>query len=217
MNKQITVKGIGSVSAKPDLIVITMKLTTQKADYLKTVAKASAEVEAIRSAIAEAGLNKTDLKTSRFAVNTVFDGIKDQNGNYSQVLKGYECQHGLSLEFDFSMKLLSDTIYAIAHCVAKPEFSIQFSVKDKNAVSEQLLVSAAENAKSKAEILARATGVKLGDLVAIDYSWGELRLYSETEYDSCSPCSSMEAEPIDIEPEDIDVKDSVTFVWEIVK
>ena len=73
------------------------------------------------------------------------------------------------------------------------------------------------NAKRKAEILCEASGVKLGDLIAIDYNWGELDIYSHTRYDCCEdalyPMAASKA--IDIDPDDIDVSDTATFVWEL--
>lgn len=85
----------------------------------------------------------------------------------------------------------------------------------QHAVAAELLKSASENARAKAEILAEASGVKLGELVTIDYNWGELQLYSPTQYvmeDRClasAPCASS----IDIEPDDIESSDTVTLVW----
>lgn len=55
-------------------------------------------------------------------------------------------------------------------------------MKDKEAVDAALLDSACANAKAKAEILTKASGVTLGELVSIDYNWGELHLYSPTHY-----------------------------------
>ena len=92
----------------------------------------------------------------------------------------------------------------------------KFSIKDMAAVSEDLLISTTENAKKKAEILAKASGVILGDLVSIDYNWGELHLYSQTRYAMEDKLMKMsESYAPDIEPNDIDVSDTVTFVWEI--
>ena len=51
-----------------------------------------------------------------------------------------------------------------------------------------------------------------------DYHWGELHLYSPTRYEMEAAClMKISAAPTakDIEPDDIDVSDSVTFVWEI--
>lgn len=107
---------------------------------------------------------------------------------------------------------------AIAVCIAEPELNVQFTVKDKEAVDAALLQSACANAKAKAEILTKASGVTLGELVSIDYNWGELHLFSQTQYDMEDDCMRMgSAAPtsIEIEPDDIDISDSVTFVWEI--
>lgn len=86
------------------------------------------------------------------------------------------------------------------------------------AVDAALLQSACANAKAKAEILTKASGVTLGELVSIDYNWGELHLYSPTRYEMDEACmmrASAAPTAMDIEPDDIDVSDSVTFVWEI--
>ena len=94
--------------------------------------------------------------------------------------------------------------------------SIAFTVKDATAISEEMLRSAATNAQQKAQVLCDASGVKMGDLIAIDYSWGELDIYSHTRYDCCEEaCAPMISKAIDIDPEDIDVSDTATFVWEI--
>ncbi len=81
-----------------------------------------------------------------------------------------------------------------------------------------LLENACVNAKTKACILAKASGVTLGELISIDYNWGELRLFSPTQYDmedACMRLSSATPTSIEIEPDNIDGSDSVTFVWEI--
>ena len=76
----------------------------------------------------------------------------------------------------------------------------------------------AEGFNAKTEILTKASGVTLGELVSIDYNWGELHLYSPTHYEIDPPClarASATPTAMNIEPDDIDVSDSITFVWEI--
>ena len=90
-------------------------------------------------------------------------------------------------------------------------------MKDATAINEDMLRSAAANAKRKAEILCDASGVTLGELIAIDYNWGELDIYSHTKYDYCEDAlmAPPVGAPIEMEPDDIDVSDTATFVWEI--
>lgn len=218
MNRTITIKGIGKLSLKPDQTVVSLMLKTVHADYDKAMDEAAKHLEQLRSAIAEIGFTKDDLKTTSFDVGTEYENERDKNGNYKQIFVGYRVTHGLKLEFDFDSQRLSKVLGAIAVCIAEPELNVQFTVKDKEAVDAALLESACANAKVKAEILTKASGVTLGELVSIDYNWGELHLFSQTQYDmedACMRMASAAPTSIEIEPDDIDVSDSVTFVWEI--
>ena len=212
-DRLMTVKGVGNVSAKPDLTIITMNLATQRPVYGQMMEDAAKEVEAVRSALIAIGYERQDSKTTNFNISMEHESYKDKNGNYQRRFAGFKCTHALKLEFDFEMKRLGETLKAISSCGASPDFQISFSVKDKNAVSAELLESAIANAKEKAAILTKAADVKLGAIQRIDYSWGELRLYSETRFDDMAVCEAAESYPMDIEPDDIDVNDSVTVVW----
>ncbi len=212
MNRVITVKGIGNVSAKPDLVEINLTLSRQNIDYERTMKESSDAIGNLQETIVKLGFDKKDLKTTDFSVRTEYE-----RKNYKSFFKGFLCSHRLKFEFDFEMSKLSEVLSAFAHCESKPEFTVNFTVKNKTAVNEALLVNATENAKAKAQILAKASGVTLGQIVNIDYNWGEMHMYSDTKY--CLMESDMMAPtgaPMDFEPDDIDVSDTVTFVWEII-
>lgn len=218
MSKTITVKGIGKVSAVPDYVVITMSLEAHENDYEETLELAAKKIEYLNTSLVEIGFEKKAVKTTSFNVRTDYERVKDRNGNYKSVFNGYICSHRLKVEFDFDTKRLAQTLYAISKCLAQPELSIVFTVKDASAVNKELLRSATINAKEKAQILCDASGVELGDLLSIDYNWGELNIVSHTEYMLEEKCMAMPVgglADIDIEPDDIDVSDTATFVWEI--
>ena len=106
---------------------------------------------------------------------------------------------------------------AIAETKAEPELSIRFTVRDGSAVKSALLEAAAENAREKAQILCRASGVELGRLLTVNYDWSEIDLISPTGYAiERASLKRSAAVPDCIEPEDIKVRDTVAFVWEIV-
>ena len=217
--KTITVKGTGNVSVKPDYVVLSMSLVTKNRDYETAMREAADRIEHINKSLATIGFEKESVKTTDFNVRTDYDSKKDRVGNYYRVFNGYVVNHRLKVSFDFDTKVLSNALGTIAYCIAEPEFSINFTVKEPSAVNEALLKSAAENAKKKAEILCAASGVKLGELVNIDYNWGELNIYSHTNYAMEADCIKACAETpysLDIDPDDIDATDTATFVWEIV-
>lgn len=218
MPRTITVKGMGNAKTSPDYIVISMSLEAQNNDYDETMELAAKQIDYINASLEEIGFEKKAVKTTNFNVRIDYDNVKDKNGNYKRVFNGYVCSHNLKVELDFDTKRLAQTLSAISKCLAKPELTIRFTVKDPSAINKDLLKSATINAKEKAEILCEASNVELGSLLSIDYNWGELNIYSHTDYSLAEDCMAMpmaKMSAIEIEPDDIDVSDTATFVWEI--
>lgn len=214
--RTITVKGIGAVSVKPDLIVLRLSMETAEYEYDAAMKAAAEKIDFLNKALEAAGFEKKSAKTADFRVRADYDRRNDGKGNYTSVFMGYKCRHELKIEFDFDTKRLAKALSEISKCIAKPEISIDFTVKDSSAVSGELLKAAAKNAREKAEILCAASGAKLGELLSIDYNWGELHLYSATDYDVEGKCMmSGAADDMDIEPEEIKARDTATFAWEI--
>lgn len=217
--KTITVKGTGRVQVKPDLIVVTLRLATEDKEYGKAMELAAEKIDMTSQALESIGFEKGALKTTDFNVHTKYESVRDKDGSYKSMFKGYECSHSLKTEFDFDTKLLAKVLSTISRCLTKPELSVSFTMKNPTTVGEELLKSAAKNAKEKAEILCAASGVKLGELVSVAYDWNEINVFSDTDYKVESRCM-MKAEAslsnIDIQPDDIKTSDSATFVWEIV-
>lgn len=101
MTKTITVKGVGNVSVKPDLIVVSMKLATEDREYDKTMELAAQRISLINDSLETIGFEKNSVKTTDFNVRTNYESVKDKSGNYKSVFKGYVCNHKLKVEFDF--------------------------------------------------------------------------------------------------------------------
>lgn len=101
-----------------------------------------------------------------------------------------------------------------------PEFRLSYTVKDKETSKNELLEKAIADAKAKAMVLTQAAGVSLKDIQSIDYSWGEINFeYSHMQGDMlmrcCEESDGRNGYVMDIEPDDIEVSDTVTVVWEI--
>lgn len=218
MPRTITVKGTGKISAKPDYVTLSMLLESQNPSYEQAMELATKHIAELTDALTGVGFAKEDLKTTNFNVRTDYSNVQDKNGKWKKVFNGYVVTHNLNLEFDFNMDKLSMTLAAIADCEAHPQLSVAFTIKDPTSIKEELLRAAAANAKQKAEILCAASGVKLGSLTNIDYNWSEINIHSNTRYeDNClRGAAVMSAKSIDIAPEDIDLNDTATFVWEIL-
>lgn len=158
MMRTITVRGVGNVSAKPDYITISMTIESIRKDYDGAMKDASERISKLQDVAVSSGYTKEDLKTTSFNVDTRYESVKDRQGNYKREFDGYACVYRLKLSFDFDSKQLAKVISAIANSGANPELSIAFTVKNPAKVSEELLKSAALNARAKAEILCGASG-----------------------------------------------------------
>ena len=155
-------------------------------------------------------------------METEYESYKDK-GTYKQRFVGYKFRHMMKVEFPSDNDRLGKVLYALANCPVKPEFRLSYTVSDPEAAKNELLGKAVTDAKEKASVLTQAAGVTLKDIQSIDYSWGEI----DFEYrpmnrmlmaDECL-ASPMVAEgasyDMDIEPDDIEVSDTVTVLWEI--
>ena len=140
--RTITVKGIGNVKKTPDMVVITMSLTTTTPDYTKTNELSALELEGLKKALISAGHEKQTVKTTAFNIRTEQERYQDATGNWLNKFKGYSCTHDLKLEFDLDMELLGETLMLISKSGANPQLKVAFSVKDKNAVQAELLEKA---------------------------------------------------------------------------
>lgn len=215
MERTLVVKGEGKSSVRPDCIEINLDLLSFNYKYGEAMELSFKRVNSLYTALENAGIKKTDVKTISYNVSAKHDSIRDNNGNYTYKFKRYEVLQKLRVSIDLDINYLSRLLSAVAESNTDPKIDLAFTVKDDSIVKEELLRSAAKNARLNASILADASGVELGDIIKIDYNWSDMVLKSDTLFDCLTSYPKMSASSIDIEPDEIKVSDSVTFVWEI--
>ena len=215
--KTIRVTGMGSVSVKPDTTSLRITFGGIYKDYEETVRQSAEKTKILRETIEKSGLPGEALKTKDFSIESEYESYRDYNNDYKKRFLGYKFYHRTQIQFPKDNKMLGRVLYELSLCSVKVEFSIDYTVKDKDAVKKEVIKRAVENSREKAEIMAIAAGVSLGEVQSIDYSWGEIDIRT-------SPVDKLELKKsyalessydIDIEPDDIDLSDTVTMVWEI--
>ena len=214
MERTIRVKGKGKISVKPDTIKITIKAEGLRWNYDETIEQSTHDTRILRDALKNAGLNPKNLKTTYFSIDSKYKSYHDKNNDYKEKFVGYEYNHSAYIEFDNDNKILGKVLYELAHCDVEVNFEINHTVKDKEKVKNDLLEKAVEDSTTKAKVLAKASGVKLKEILNIDYSWGEIEIYS-SPMDDWMVCEAASSYDIDIEADDIDVQDTVTITWTI--
>ena len=221
--RTIRVTGKGQLKVHPDMTVISIELEGRYPAYDDTLRHSSEDTEKLKSILAPFGFERADLKTVSFDIDTEYESYEERQWKrteYKRRLIGYKYTHRMKVEFESDNDRLGRILYALAACELKPEFRISYTVRDPEAAKNELLGRAVSDAKAKAAVLAEAGGVPLGKIQTIDYSWGEVRFEAEPMRRfaggfECPDAAPMVKFDIDIEPDDIEVSDTVTIIWEI--
>ncbi|MGN0388774.1 MAG: SIMPL domain-containing protein [Suilimivivens sp.] len=221
MNRSIKVTGKGKISVKPDTIRLCISLQDTFREYDDTLKHSADSVELLKDMIERLGYDRTDLKTVYFNINTEYENYQDLVKSWKSRFKGYKYTHRMKLEFSTDNQKLGKILYALAHCPISPEFFIEYTVGNPETAKNELLGEAVKDSLTKANVLATAAGVKLGNIVNIDYSWGEVNFVSRPLEELSRRCYATDAcesasYNIDIEPDDINITDTVTVIWSIL-
>ena len=216
--RTIRVTGKGQLRVKPDMTRIMLSLEGLYPEYGEALRRSAEDTEKIKELLTGLGFARTDLKTLNFNVDTEYERYQERN-TYKQRFVGYKYRHQMKVEFDSDNARLGKVLYALAKCPLQPEFRLSYTVKDPEAAKNELLGKAVADAKAKAQTLTKAAGVMLKDIQSINYSWAQINFEVEpmSRMLMRSDCAVNGADSydIDIEPDDIQVSDTVTILWEI--
>ena len=211
---RIHIKGTGHATQAPDQVVLSLTLAAQNKEYSAAMKVGNQQLEMLRESISDAGFKADDLKTVNFDVRPIYENEEQKDGKSArnrQVLVGFECRHDLKLTFDLDNKKLNKAVDTISSCLSQPKISIAFTIKDLDAFNDEILRSAAKDARRKAKTLCSASKVKLGRLLDINYSLNEQDVYCKVANSIAAP----EKAAFDFRPEEITASDTVEFLWEI--
>ena len=218
--KTIRVTGKGEIRLHPDTARITIDLEGHYKEYTDTLRRSAEDTEALKDLLQPFGFERSDLKTLSFNIDAEYESFREK-GEWKQRFKGYQFLHSVRLQFPSDNERLGRILYALANSRLSPEFRISYTVADPEAARNELLGKAVADSKAKAAVLTEAGGVRLGEIQTIDYSWGRLDIEyrpmrSNMLCDCEAPMATKASYDIDIEPDDIELSDTVTVVWEIL-
>ena len=217
MERTIRVTGKGRLSVRPDTTRLILIMEGIQATYDTALEQSAAMTEELKKLFAGLGFQKDDLKTLVFHVSAEYESYQDRDKSWKKRFEGYKYIHRMKVEFPADNKRLGQILYVLGHAVVRPEIQIEYTVAEPEKCKNELLAAAVADSMKKADVLTKAAGVALGDIVNIDYSWAELEFVSRPMnsmmMEECCMKRCEDSYDIDINPDDIDVTDSVTVVW----
>jgi hypothetical protein len=164
--RSISVSGAGTVNLVPDIAYIYVGVHTEKPSASDAVAENNAQTQKMIQALRDFGIDAKDIRTTNFSIYP-FDKYDPITGT-STGEKYYSVDNTVYVTVRDLAKLgeLLDTVIAAG---ANTVNSVQFDVADKDAALKQARADAVKDAQSKAQELADAAGVQLGEIQTIGF------------------------------------------------
>jgi uncharacterized protein YggE len=161
--RAITVQGQGKVSAVPDIATLSVEVSRDGADLDPILAQVRNEMNKVLEAVKSQAIADKDVQTDLFQVHPKYE--QDKHGNPHPA--GYVVANRISVkvrDLKKTGKVLTAVLNAGATSVNGPDFEID----NPEAVERLALAAATRDAKAKAQAIAEAAGVQLGEIMAIN-------------------------------------------------
>jgi uncharacterized protein YggE len=205
-NDGISVSGQGSVSVKPDVATISLGVETMDADAAKARKANDTAMAKVLTAVKAFGVADDDIKTSNYSIYPRYD-------EKGQKITGYTVANTVSVKVK-NLDKLGEMLEAAGAAGANTAGGIGFDVQDRTAAYNEALAQAMEKARARAEIMAKACGVKLGRVLTIN----ESSSYSGPVYESDEKRNlALAAGEVPVSSGQMEVTATVSVVYEIVK
>lgn len=161
--RTISVSGIGEVWAEPDMATIQVGVSTKAATAQAALdANSTATAKAIAT-LKDVGVAEKDLQTSTISL---YPDYRYDQTDREQKLVGYRATNSLTVkirDLDKAGKALEAAVGSGANQVN----GLSFGFEDQKPLVNEARRKAVEDAKEKAELYAKAAGVKLGPVLVI--------------------------------------------------
>ena len=155
----ITVTGKAKVSVVPDLVLFSFAVNGRG----KELGLLKADIDK-KSAALVAFSKKTGIKKKNISSSEV--NIRPQYNYKTKVFTAYEVSRNIKVTLDNLDKYTELVNGAIASGITTIN-SVKLDISNRDDLERKVLATAVNDAKKKADILAKSTGVSLGKVVSI--------------------------------------------------
>ncbi|MBI2822231.1 MAG: SIMPL domain-containing protein [Acidobacteria bacterium] len=164
----IYVTGHAEVTAPPDIAVVSLGVTTQAVTVAEAREQNAARMQAVIEAVKKLGVPPQEITTSRFSVTPQYDYREKRN---PPRITGYNVSNQIAVRLE-AIDKISDVLDGALAAGANDISNLNFTLKDPRKLRVAAYDEAVGDARSKAETLARAAGVQLGEIYLIRESGG---------------------------------------------
>lgn len=161
--RTVVVTGEARLSARPDTVQLSVGIDTREPTAARAQQSNARVVERVMAALQDSGVKQSDVQTGELRLTPVYRYDQETG---AQHLEGYEASYTLRLTLPMTSPVGAVVDAAVAAGANRLD-SIQFTVRDTQALKERGLAEAVRDASRQAAVVAEAAGVQLGPLLSV--------------------------------------------------
>jgi uncharacterized protein YggE len=166
--RSISITGVGRVKAEPDVADVSLGVTKQGEDAQSAAGEAAITMDAIISALLEAGVAESDIQTTSLTLYPVYD----YNENPPDI-EGWEASNIVNVTVR-DIESVGDVVDAATAAGATNVNGSSFRVDDPAPAEAEARSAAVADARAKADQLAADAGVTIIGVVSISESGAQM-------------------------------------------
>ena len=174
----LTVQGVGAVNVDADRATVCLGVREIAEEVIAAQAAVNSRIESVVSALEAIGIGKDNINTNGIGIYPNYD-----YSDYERIT-GYSASNSLNITVT-DVERVGEVIDAAFAAGANSLDYVDFTATDTAEASDRALALAVESAMAKARVLAKASGVTLGQIIEIrdasDYSYDYNAPYARTE------------------------------------
>jgi len=162
-NRAVSVSGQGIVVGQPDTVILQIGVSVEARTVAAARQQAAVTADAVIAAARADGVAEQDIKTVQFSIGPRYD-----NSNGQSVLRGYFVSNVLQVKIhnlDSTGKVIDDATTAGGDAIVVQ--GISFTIENTDPLTHQARLLAMQDAMTKANDYATATGATLGHVTSI--------------------------------------------------
>jgi uncharacterized protein len=207
---QVVVTSSGTVSVKLDMAEFGVVVKSDAKNADKAAAETAVKYRTVQNALRNVGIPPEDASTTGYTISPNWEWEQSTGKN---VLKGYSARHAMIVKVH-SLGTIGRVIDAVAAAGADEVQNIKFLSSRYDALRQQALAAAVGNARRDGEVMARAAGGRLGQLIEVSFSQPSYqeRPYMEAMAVKMSPSPAS----TEIAPADQDISVNINSRWRFI-
>ena len=166
--RTLTVTGEGRASGAPDMATVNLGVQREARQARAAMAAASEAAGAVLATLGDAGIESRDIQTTRVGLDPVY---ARQSDNAPPRITGYVASNDLVVRVR-DLSSLGAVLDAVVSDGANTFRGIRFGISDPTVLAAEARTAAVGDAIARAETLAAAAGLSLGDIHSLSEGGG---------------------------------------------